>query len=48
MTVKSTMHQMLRRFEWSVPKNYRLQLTWGTGPMPADDLPIDMRARAQR
>lgn len=45
MTVKATMHQMLRRFEWTVPQDYRLQLTWGTGPTPADDLPITLRTR---
>jgi cytochrome P450 len=43
MTVKTTMHQMLRRFEWSVADGYRLPLTWGTGPTPADDLPIALR-----
>jgi cytochrome P450 len=45
MTVKATMHQLLKRFEWSVPRDYRLRLTWGTGPMPADDLPIDLQTR---
>ncbi|MFS0896619.1 cytochrome P450 [Mycolicibacterium litorale] len=45
MTVKATMHQMLRRFEWRVPAGYRVPLTWGTGPMPADDLPITLRVR---
>lgn len=45
MTVKTTMHQMLRRFDWSVPDDYRLRLTWGTGPTPADDLPVNLRAR---
>ncbi len=45
MTVKATMHQMLRRFEWSMPTDYRLQLAWGTGPTPADDLPVILRAR---
>lgn len=43
MTVKTTMHQMLRRFEWSVADGYRIPLTWGTGPTPADDLPITLR-----
>jgi cytochrome P450 len=42
MTVKATMHQMLKRFEWRVPDDYRLRLTWGTGPMPADDLPVQL------
>ena len=45
MTVKATMHQMLRRFEWRMPTDYRLQLAWGTGPTPADDLPVVLRAR---
>lgn len=43
MTVKATMHQLLRRFHWSVPADYRPQLTWGTGPTPADGLPVDLR-----
>ncbi len=34
MTVKTTMHQMPRRFERSVPAGYRPHLTWGTGPHP--------------
>ena len=45
MTVKATMHKMLRQFEWTVPDDFRLQLTWGTGPTPADDLPINLRRR---
>ncbi|MCX5043141.1 cytochrome P450 [Aldersonia sp. NBC_00410] len=44
MTVKTTMHQLLRRFEWSVADDYRLPLTWGTGPTPADNLPLELRA----
>lgn len=46
MEVKAAMHQMLQRFEWSVPSDYRLNLTYGTGPTPADGLPVDMRRRA--
>lgn len=42
MTVKTVMHQLLRRFEWSTPHGYELQLTWGTGPTPADALPINL------
>lgn len=45
MEVKAIMHQLLQRFEWSVPADYRLDLTYGTGPTPADGLPIDMRRR---
>jgi cytochrome P450 len=47
MTVKATMHQMLRRFQWRVAEGYRLPLTWGTGPTPADDLPIVLRSRGR-
>ncbi|WNG88456.1 cytochrome P450 [Mycobacterium sp. ITM-2016-00317] len=46
MTVKATMHQILRRFEWSVPEGYYPRLTWGTGPTPADGLPVTVRRRA--
>lgn len=45
MTVKATMHQILRRFEWSVPAGYSPRLTWGTGPTPADGLPVTVRRR---
>jgi cytochrome P450 len=42
MTVKTVMHQMLRRFEWRTPAGYRVPLTWGTGPTPADTLPMNL------
>ena len=42
MTVKVTMHHMLRRFRWTVPQGYQPTMTWGTGPTPADDLPIEL------
>ncbi|MGC4935982.1 cytochrome P450 [Gordonia sp. DT30] len=45
MEVKSILHQMLLRFEWSVPADYTLDLEYGTGPTPADGLPIDIRRR---
>ncbi|WP_026920421.1 cytochrome P450 [Gordonia polyisoprenivorans] len=45
MEVKSILHQMLLRFEWTVPADYRLDLEYGTGPTPADGLPIDIRRR---
>ncbi|MFI5541713.1 cytochrome P450 [Nocardia sp. NPDC051900] len=45
MTVKSIMHRMLLRYEWGVPADYQVPLTWGTGPTPADGLPINVRAR---
>ncbi|WP_342801264.1 cytochrome P450 [Nocardia sp. No.11] len=48
MTVKSIMHRMLLRYEWSVPVGYQPPLTWGTGPTPDDGLPIDLRPRHAR
>ncbi|MGK8510264.1 cytochrome P450 [Nocardia asiatica] len=40
MTVKAVVHQMLLRYRWSVPDGYRMPLVAGTGPVPADGLPI--------
>ena len=42
MSVKVTMHHLLRHFRWSVPRGYQPTMTWGTGPTPADGLPIDL------
>lgn len=42
MTVKTAMHKLLRRFRWRVADGYRVPLTWGTGPTPADSLPIEL------
>ncbi|PRC43490.1 cytochrome P450, partial [Mycobacterium sp. ITM-2017-0098] len=43
MSVKVVMHQLLRQFEWRVPSGYRPRMSWGTGPTPADGLPIVLR-----
>lgn len=40
MTVKSVLHRMLLTYRWSVPDDYRVPLIAGTGPLPADGLPI--------
>lgn len=45
MSVKVIMLQLLRNFDWRVPSGYRPRLTWGTGPTPADGLPITLRRR---
>ncbi|WP_067570334.1 cytochrome P450 [Nocardia acidivorans] len=42
MTVKATMHRMLLNYRWSVPRDYRVPLVAGTGPQPADGLPITL------
>ena len=43
MNVKAVMHQVLRKCEWTVPPSYRPRMTWGTGPTPADGLPLSLR-----
>ena len=45
MSVKVIMVQLLRRFDWRVRSGYRPRMTWGTGPTPADGLPITLRLR---
>ncbi|RJO79441.1 cytochrome P450 [Nocardia panacis] len=42
MTVKAVLHQMLLRYRWSVPADYRVPLISTTGPTPADGLPITL------
>lgn len=43
MNVKLVMHQLLRHFRWRVAPGYRPLMTWGTGPTPADGLPISLQ-----
>lgn len=45
MSVKAIMVQLLRQFDWQLRSGYRPRLTWGTGPTPADGLPITLRRR---
>ncbi|GAA5050460.1 cytochrome P450 [Nocardia callitridis] len=40
MTVKAVLHQMLLRYRWSLAPGYEVPLVAGTGPMPADGLPL--------
>ncbi|MGE4425046.1 MAG: cytochrome P450 [Solirubrobacteraceae bacterium] len=47
MEVKAVLHQMLRRFTWSVPHGYEPEIMHGTGPLPADGLPIELRPRTR-
>ncbi|MFF2549660.1 cytochrome P450 [Nocardia sp. NPDC058058] len=42
MTVKAVMHRMLLNYRWSVPEGYEVPLVAGTGPQPADGLPITL------
>ena len=45
MEVKAMLHQMLLRSSWSVPDDYEPVVDYGTGPFPADGLPITLAAR---
>ena len=43
MEVKAILHQMLLKFRWTVAPGYAPPMTFATGPVPADGLPIDLR-----
>ncbi|KAA9157928.1 cytochrome P450 [Amycolatopsis acidicola] len=45
MEVKAVMHQLLQRFSWRVPEGYEPPMRYGTGPMPTDGLPVELRPR---
>jgi cytochrome P450 len=45
MEIKAILHQMLLRYDWTVPGDYEPPIGLGTGPMPADGLPIRLRRR---
>ncbi len=40
MEIKAVLHQMLLRYRWSVPADHQPPMNFGTGPLPADGLPI--------
>ncbi|MGW0162631.1 cytochrome P450 [Mycobacterium sp. NPDC003323] len=46
MSVKAIMLAVLRNFDWRIRSGYRPRMVWGTGPTPADGLPITMQRRA--
>jgi cytochrome P450 len=43
--VKLIVHQVLRRFDWSVDADYRDRLNYHSLPFPADGQPVDLRPR---
>jgi cytochrome P450 len=45
MEVKAILHQLLRRSTWTVPAGYEPVMDYGTGPFPADGLPVSLRDR---
>jgi cytochrome P450 len=46
MEVKAILHQLVQRYSWSVPSDYEVPVAIGTGPLPADGLPITLRRLA--
>ena len=43
--VKTIAHELVRRFEWTVPADYHVQWDPTALPMPKDGLPISIRRR---
>jgi cytochrome P450 len=43
--VKSLVHELVRRFEWSVPAGYSVRWDPTALPIPTDGLPVTLRAR---
>jgi cytochrome P450 len=43
--VKAIAHELVRRFEWSIPQDYHVQWDPTALPMPRDGLPIRIRRR---
>jgi cytochrome P450 len=43
MEVQAILHQLLLRYRWTIPAGCEPPLTFGTGPLPADGLPIELR-----
>ncbi len=45
MEITATMHQLLRRYRFSVPEGYEMPLDWSSLPRPKDGLPISLHPR---
>lgn len=43
MQVKAIMHQVVRRYRWSVPADYRMPINFTTLPSPKDGLPVNLQ-----
>ncbi len=42
--VKLILHQLLRRYSWTVPTDYRARLGYASLPVPLDGQPVDLHA----
>jgi cytochrome P450 len=40
MEVKAVLHQLLRRYRWSVEPGYQMPIDWKSLPVPRDRLPV--------
>lgn len=45
MEIKTILHQMLLRFNWSIPHGYEMQQDFTSLPIPKDRLPVQLRTR---
>lgn len=45
MEIMTTMHQLLRSVEWSVPDDYELPMNYSSLPIPKDGFPVTLRRR---
>ena len=45
MEIKAIMHRMLGRYRWRVAAGYEPPIAIGTGPVPADGLPVELGRR---
>ena len=43
--VKTLAHELVRRFEWTVPEDYEVRWDPTALPVPKDGLPVTMRRR---
>jgi cytochrome P450 len=43
--VKTLAHELLRRFEWTVPPGYQVRWDPTALPLPKDGLPVSLRRR---
>jgi len=41
--VRTILHQLLRRYRWTVPAGYRTPLNYGSLPFPDDGQPVDLQ-----
>jgi cytochrome P450 len=48
MEVKAVLHQLIRRFRWSVEPGYQMPIDWKSLPVPRDRLPVRLTPLGSR